>query len=77
MQGSRRISFKSLIKNCLSVILERSHHNSAVGIHDLKNDESPAKPVLAYDAAQAIAVPEVQKGTRISMMKFFAQVRSI
>ncbi|XXG68391.1 hypothetical protein AAC387_Pa06g1490 [Persea americana] len=75
--GSRRISFKSLIKNCLLVILERSHHNSTVGIHDLKNDENSAKPFLACDAARAIAVPEVQKGTHISMMKFFVLIMEL
>lgn len=75
MQVSRRISFKSFMKNCVSVILKRSHHNTAVGIHDLKNDESSAQ--LVCDVAQAIAVPEVQNGTRISMMKFFTLVRSI
>lgn len=77
MQVSRRISFKSFIKNCVSVILKRSHHNTAVGIHDLKNDESSAQLVIDCDVAQAIAVPEVQNGTRISMMKFFTLVRSI
>ncbi|XP_058095721.1 negative regulator of systemic acquired resistance SNI1-like isoform X2 [Magnolia sinica] len=69
--GSR--NFKSLIKECIPIILKRSHHHVDISPHELKNEET----VHDCDVALAISVMEQEKRTHISMHKFFTLIMEL
>lgn len=76
--GSRRINFKSLIKDCFSILLKRSEHHSAAGLHDVNSAEnSNAKTVQDSEVAWAIGMSEVEKGTCVAVQKFFTLIMEL
>ncbi|CAL5412298.1 unnamed protein product [Camellia sinensis] len=67
--GSRRISYKGLIKDCVSIMCEMSHVHTEIS-HDIRLPENSAVEQLKdCDAAVAISFPEVKKCTCIALQK--------
>ncbi|GMP72286.1 hypothetical protein CsSME_00030374 [Camellia sinensis var. sinensis] len=67
--GSRRISYKGLIKDCVSIMCEMSHVHTEIS-HDIRLPENSAVEQLEdCDAAVAISFPEVKKCTCIALQK--------
>lgn len=67
--GSRRISYKGLIKDCISIMCEMSHVHTEIS-HDIRLPEnSAAEQLKDCDAAVAISFPEVKKCTCIALQK--------
>ena len=73
-QGSRRINYKGLVKDCLSIMFEISGACNDIRHHS-KLQENPAKePSKCYDYAVAISFSEVQKHTCLAMQKLLLMV---
>ena len=73
-QGSRRISYKGLIKDCLSIMCEMSlvHTDS----QDMRVPEkSAAKRLKHSNASVSISFFEVKKCMRTALQKFLLMVR--
>ncbi|XP_052183664.1 negative regulator of systemic acquired resistance SNI1 isoform X2 [Diospyros lotus] len=67
--GSRRINYKGLVKDCLSIMFEISGACNDIR-HCSKLQENPAKePSKCYDYAVAISFSEVQKHMCLAMQK--------
>ncbi|KAF5944348.1 hypothetical protein HYC85_018425 [Camellia sinensis] len=72
--GSRRISYKGLIKDCVSIMCEMSHVHTEIS-HDIRLPENSAVEQLEdCDAAVAISFPEVKKCTCIALQKLLLMV---
>ncbi|KAI8000485.1 Negative regulator of systemic acquired resistance SNI1 [Camellia lanceoleosa] len=72
--GSRRISYKGLIKDCVSIMCEMSHVHTEIS-HDIRLPEnSAAEQLKDCDAAVAISFPEVKKCTCIALQKLLLMV---
>ncbi|KAL5989526.1 isoform X1 [Asimina triloba] len=54
LQGSRKINFKNLVRECLHIIAERSDYHSGINPHELRREEA----VADCDIALSIAVAE-------------------
>uniref|UniRef100_A0A5B7AXL5 Negative regulator of systemic acquired resistance SNI1 n=1 Tax=Davidia involucrata TaxID=16924 RepID=A0A5B7AXL5_DAVIN len=66
---SRRISYKGLVKDCLSVLCEICHVHNGFS-HETRYPENSSEGLLkSCDAALAIALPEVEKCTCIAVQK--------
>ncbi|XP_077229357.1 negative regulator of systemic acquired resistance (SNI1) [Tasmannia lanceolata] len=76
--GSRRINFKSLVKDCFSIISNRSHGHAEFSPHSSKNGQnSSAKVANDCDVALAIAVTELEKEMYIAMEKFMVLIMEL
>ncbi|KAA8515186.1 hypothetical protein F0562_018365 [Nyssa sinensis] len=66
---SRRISYKGLVKDCLSVMCEICHVHDGFS-HDMRCPENSSMELLkSCDTALAIALPEVEKCTCMAVQK--------
>lgn len=73
-QGSRRISYKDLIKGCLSIICEMSHLYAEHG-NDMTLPKGSAVELFKLrDTAGAISFPEVRKCLFTALQKFLLMV---
>ncbi|KAF8413798.1 hypothetical protein HHK36_001791 [Tetracentron sinense] len=78
VQGSRRISYKSLIKDCVSIISNRCYLHAGFSLYDLKTpEESSAKTIHSCDAAVSIALVELGKGTCTAVQKLLVLIMEL
>lgn len=75
MQGSRRISYKDLIKGCLSIICEISHLHAELSDDMTLPKSSAAELFKSCDTDLAISFPEVRKCVFTALQKFLLMVR--
>ncbi|XP_058195898.1 negative regulator of systemic acquired resistance SNI1 isoform X2 [Rhododendron vialii] len=68
--GSRRISYKDLIKGCLSIICEMSHLHAEHSDYMTLPKSSSAELFKSLDTAGAISFPEVRKCLLRALQKF-------
>lgn len=77
LQGSRRISYKDLIKGCLSIICEMSHLHAEHSDDMTLPKSSSAELFKSLHTAGAISFPEVRKCSFRALQKFLLMVRVI
>ncbi|KAJ4975776.1 hypothetical protein NE237_000882 [Protea cynaroides] len=76
--GSRRISYKNLIRDCLSIISKGFYSHGKYSAHELEHAEkSPARIVKEQDTSLAFALVELEKGTCIALQKFLVLVMEL
>lgn len=75
LQGSRKIIYKGLLKDCLSIMCNMSQstlHSEGTGCSE-KSSEDQLPDV---NSAVALALPEVKKSTCTFLKKLFVMVNS-
>lgn len=76
IQGSRRIVFKALVKDCISVMCKMCHVHPG-NTDDLSHTENSSTERLKNcNSAIAIALPEVEKCTCTALQKLLLLVNS-
>ncbi|KAK9092796.1 hypothetical protein Syun_027707 [Stephania yunnanensis] len=69
--GSRRVSYKNLVKDCLSII-SRCSHQTDVGLHSIPSlERSSDRVVHDVEVAPAVALLELQKETCVAVQNLF------
>lgn len=77
MQGSRRVNFKGVFRDCLFIISERCHHHTDISLRDLKDTAtlaSSAKTAQDCDVALAFTATQLEKQTYIAVQRFLTLV---
>ncbi|KAK3039909.1 hypothetical protein RJ639_027744 [Escallonia herrerae] len=74
--GSRKIIYKGLIKDCLSVMCEMSQFHTESS-DDMKGPEKASCVLNGYDSAVAIALPEVEKCTCTAIQKLLLMIMDL
>ncbi|XP_043687338.1 negative regulator of systemic acquired resistance SNI1 isoform X2 [Telopea speciosissima] len=76
--GSRRISYKNLIKDCLSIISKGFHSHAKCSTHELEHTEkSPTTIANEHNTSLAFALVELEKGTCIALQKFLVLIMEL
>ncbi|XP_042520135.1 negative regulator of systemic acquired resistance SNI1 isoform X2 [Macadamia integrifolia] len=76
--GSRRISYRNLIKDCLSIISKGFHSHAKCSTHEMEHAEkSPARTVNEHDPSWAFALVELEKETCIALQKFLELIMEL
>ncbi|KAK9085447.1 hypothetical protein Sjap_025858 [Stephania japonica] len=75
--GSRRVSYKNLVKDCLSIISRRSDQTD-IGLHGIPTlERSSDRVVHDVEVAPAVALVELQKETCVAVQKFLVLVMEL
>ncbi|KAK2972881.1 hypothetical protein RJ640_029998 [Escallonia rubra] len=74
--GSRKIIYKGLIKDCLSVMCEISQFHTESS-DDMKGPEKASCVLNGYGSAVAIALPEVEKCTCTAIQKLLLMIMDL
>ncbi|CAL9101789.1 unnamed protein product [Musa textilis] len=76
--GSRKLNFKSLVRDCMSILLKRCHHNMPNNLQDLRSSEDTCfQSSQECDVGLSIAVSELEKETCVAIQKFFKLVMEL
>ena len=76
MQGSRKLNYKGLVRDCLTIICGLRQIQSAFSNDKICLENYVAKPSDSCDTAVAIALPEIGQNTCIAMQKLLILVSS-
>lgn len=75
LQGSRKLNFKSLARDCMSIMYRRCHHHIAKNVQDLRYvKDSCDKEAHNSNVSLAIAFSELEKGTCVAVQKLMTLV---
>lgn len=74
LQGSRRMNYKNLMKDCLSILCELYHVHTGISNDHEYLENSIVKPSEDCNTALAFAFLEVGKSTCIAMQKLLITV---
>ena len=77
VQGSRKLSYKSLIKDCLTLISRLCHVHAGFSYNPSCEENSAGKQHEKCDTAVAIAFLEVKNCICISVQKLLVLVRFV
>ncbi|XP_042452931.1 negative regulator of systemic acquired resistance SNI1-like [Zingiber officinale] len=74
--GSRKLNFKSVVRDCMSILLRRCHHSISNNVQQLRNSESTCCSQSDQNSkvAVAIAISQLEKETCVSIQKFVGLV---
>ncbi|XP_074585899.1 negative regulator of systemic acquired resistance SNI1 [Curcuma longa] len=73
--GSRKLNFKSVVRDCMSILLRRCHHNISNNFQQLRNSEDTcSQSDRDSKVSVAIAISQLEKETCVSIQKFFGLV---
>ncbi|KAG6501188.1 hypothetical protein ZIOFF_041060 [Zingiber officinale] len=74
--GSRKLNFKSVVRDCMSILLRRCHHSISNNVQQLRNSENTccSQSDENSKAAVAIAISQLEKETCVSIQKFVGLV---
>ncbi|CAL9180636.1 unnamed protein product [Musa hybrid cultivar] len=76
--GSRKLNFKSLVRDCMSILLKRCHHNIPNNLQDLRSSEDTcSRSSQDCVVGLSIAVSELEKETCVAIQKFFKLVMEL
>ncbi|KAJ8480106.1 hypothetical protein OPV22_023833 [Ensete ventricosum] len=76
--GSRKLNFKSLVRDCMSILLKRCHHNIPNNLQGLRSSEDTcSQSSQDCDVGLSIAVSELEKETCVAIQKFFKLVMEL
>lgn len=76
MQGSRKLNYKGLVRDCLTIICGLCQIQSALSNDKICSENYVAKPSDICDTAVAISLPEIGQNTCIAMQKLLILVSS-
>ncbi|XP_042451071.1 negative regulator of systemic acquired resistance SNI1-like isoform X2 [Zingiber officinale] len=73
--GSRKLNFKSVVRDCMPTLLRRCHHSISNNVQQLRNSENTcSQSDQNSKVAVAIAISQLEKETCVSIQKFFGLV---
>lgn len=76
--GSRKLNFKSLVKDCLSIIYRRCHHHIGKNVQDLRYvKDSCGREAHVSNVSLAIALSELEKGACIAVQKLITLIMEL
>ncbi|XP_072960182.1 negative regulator of systemic acquired resistance SNI1 isoform X2 [Typha angustifolia] len=75
--GSRKVNFKSLVRDCMSLVLKRCRHNMRNSLQDLKVVKESGKSTNDSDVSLVNAIPELQRRTCSAVQKLFTLIMGL
>ncbi|XP_068657519.1 negative regulator of systemic acquired resistance SNI1 isoform X3 [Aristolochia californica] len=75
--GSRKLSFKSLTKECMSIICNRVYHHAEFSADPQNQRHASVNMPVDFDIAVSIAVPELQKEVCVSVQRLLTVIMEL
>ncbi|XP_038984953.1 negative regulator of systemic acquired resistance SNI1 isoform X2 [Phoenix dactylifera] len=76
--GSRKLNFKTLVRDCMSIMYRRCHHHIAKNVQDLRFvKDSCDKEAHISNVSLAIALSELEKGTCVAVQKLMTLIMEL
>ncbi|KAJ6791949.1 negative regulator of systemic acquired resistance SNI1 isoform X2 [Iris pallida] len=78
--GSRRLSFKTLVKECITIISKRCHQHTGISFRELKdatNLTGSAKMAHDCDVALSFSATQIERETCSSMQSFMSLIMEL
>ncbi|KAB1221997.1 hypothetical protein CJ030_MR2G018489 [Morella rubra] len=75
--GSRKLNYKALVRDCLSIMCGLCQIQSALSNDQIYSENYVAKQFDNHDTAMAIALPEIGKNTCIAMQKLLTLIMEL
>nr|XP_010916045.1 negative regulator of systemic acquired resistance SNI1 isoform X3 [Elaeis guineensis] len=76
--GSRKLNFKSLVRDCMSIMCRRCHHHIEKNFQDLRYvKDSRDKEAHNSNVSLAIALSELEKGTCVAVQELMTLIMEL